>query len=79
MYASCTLLATTMATEQPHQEGAESETRSKGAIEACIEWLMDNEFIHIQKEEDGNKTMDMKKKSDNIFVWCVMDVDILII
>lgn len=52
MYASCTLLATTMATEQPHQEGAESETRSKGAIEACIEWLMDNEFIHIQKEED---------------------------
>ncbi|KAK9955417.1 hypothetical protein ABG768_015297 [Culter alburnus] len=52
MYASCTLLAASMATEQPHQEGAESEARSKGAIEACIEWLMDNEFIHIQKEGD---------------------------
>ncbi|CAM4668380.1 unnamed protein product [Leuciscus chuanchicus] len=52
MYASCTLLATSIATEQPHQEGAESETRSNGAIEACIEWLMDNEFIHIQKEGD---------------------------
>lgn len=50
MYASCTLLAASMATEQPHQEGGESEARSKGAIEACIEWLMDNEFIHIQKE-----------------------------
>jgi len=50
-----------MATEQQHQEGAESETRSKGAIEACIEWLMDNEFINVQKEGDGNKTKDMKE------------------
>ncbi|XP_051732788.1 DNA polymerase theta-like isoform X6 [Ctenopharyngodon idella] len=52
MYASCTLLAASMATEQPHQEGDESEAQNKGAIEACIEWLMDNEFIHIQKERD---------------------------
>ncbi|XP_051955801.1 DNA polymerase theta-like [Xyrauchen texanus] len=52
MYASCTLLAANMAAEQPHQEGTESESRSKGAIEACTEWLMDNEFIHIQKEGD---------------------------
>ncbi|XP_073680299.1 DNA polymerase theta [Garra rufa] len=48
-YASCTLLAASIAAEQPREE-AESETRNNGAIEACIEWLMDNEFIHIQKE-----------------------------
>lgn len=50
MYASCTLLAASIAAEQPREE----EARNKGAIEACIEWLMDNEFIHIQKEADGN-------------------------
>ncbi|KAF4098560.1 DNA polymerase theta [Onychostoma macrolepis] len=52
MYASCTLLAASIAAEQPHEEEAETEARNKGAIEACIEWLMDNEFIHIQKEGD---------------------------
>ncbi|KAL1252970.1 hypothetical protein QQF64_017663 [Cirrhinus molitorella] len=51
-YASCTLLAASIAAEQPREEEAESEARNKGAIEACIEWLMDNEFIHIQKEEE---------------------------
>ncbi|XP_059382324.1 DNA polymerase theta isoform X1 [Carassius carassius] len=54
MYASCTLLAASIAAEQPSEEEAETEARNKGAIEACIEWLMDNEFIHIQKEGDGN-------------------------
>ncbi|MCJ8740817.1 hypothetical protein PDJAM_G00063470 [Pangasius djambal] len=52
MYASCTLLAASMASEQPDQPGA---ARSRGAIEACIDWLMDNEFIHIQKEGDEEK------------------------
>uniref|UniRef100_A0A8C1QZ25 DNA polymerase theta n=1 Tax=Cyprinus carpio TaxID=7962 RepID=A0A8C1QZ25_CYPCA len=52
MYASCTLLAASIAAEQPREEEAETEARNKGAIEACIEWLMDNEFIHIQKEGD---------------------------
>uniref|UniRef100_A0A672S859 DNA polymerase theta n=1 Tax=Sinocyclocheilus grahami TaxID=75366 RepID=A0A672S859_SINGR len=52
MYASCTLLAASIAAEQPRKEEAETEARNKGAIEACIEWLMDNEFIHIQKEGD---------------------------
>lgn len=70
MYASCTLLAASMATEQPHQEGDESEAQNKGAIEACIEWLMDNEFIHIQKERDGNKTKDMKKNTKNLCDVC---------
>lgn len=52
MYASCTLLAASMASEQPDQLGA---ARSRGAIEACMDWLMDNEFIHIQKEGDGEE------------------------
>ncbi|XP_016332814.1 DNA polymerase theta-like [Sinocyclocheilus anshuiensis] len=52
MYASCTLLTASIAAEQPREEEAETEARNKGAIEACIEWLMDNEFIHIQKEGD---------------------------
>lgn len=55
MYASCTMLAASLASESANQEGAESEGRNKGAIETCIEWLMDNEFIHIEKEEDGKK------------------------
>ncbi|KAB5548918.1 hypothetical protein PHYPO_G00061210 [Pangasianodon hypophthalmus] len=52
MYASCTLLAASMVSEQPDQPGT---ARSRGAIEACIDWLMDNEFIHIQKEGDEEK------------------------
>lgn len=53
MYASCTLLAASMASKEPDQPGA---ARSHGAIEACMDWLLDNEFIHIQKEGDGKKT-----------------------
>lgn len=30
------------------------EEANKGAIEACVEWLMDNEFISIQKEGEGS-------------------------
>lgn len=59
MYASCTLLAASVASESANQEGAESEARSKGAIETCIEWLMDNEFIHIEKDGDGKKKQDI--------------------
>ncbi|TSQ12710.1 DNA polymerase theta [Bagarius yarrelli] len=51
MYASCTLLAASMASE-PDQPGA---AQNQGAIGACIDWLMDNEFIHIQKEEEEEK------------------------
>lgn len=53
MYASCTLLAASMASENPDQPRA---ARSRGAIEACMDWLMDNEFINIQKEGDGEET-----------------------
>ncbi|KAA0720083.1 DNA polymerase theta [Triplophysa tibetana] len=55
MYASCTLLASSTASEPANQGGAESEGRNKGAIETCIEWLMDNEFIHIEKDGDAER------------------------
>uniref|UniRef100_A0A3B4C9X6 DNA polymerase theta n=1 Tax=Pygocentrus nattereri TaxID=42514 RepID=A0A3B4C9X6_PYGNA len=55
-YASCTLLAANMASMQRDQGGEQPETaRSHGAIEACMDWLMDNEFIHIQKECDTER------------------------
>ncbi|XP_072319917.1 DNA polymerase theta [Eucyclogobius newberryi] len=51
LYASCTLLAATLKCEG---RPANEET-NKGAIEACVEWLMDNEFITIQKEEEEER------------------------
>ncbi|XP_062391805.1 DNA polymerase theta [Sardina pilchardus] len=54
LYASCTLLAASLAAEAGSAGSASSaKDKSRGAIEACIEWLMDNEFIHIQNDKDG--------------------------
>ncbi|XP_069058813.1 DNA polymerase theta isoform X2 [Pleurodeles waltl] len=54
LYASCTLLATSLQREQ-QGETAQGAARG-GAIEACVEWLLKNEFIHILEEEkDGAK------------------------
>lgn len=54
LYASCTLLAASLAAEGAGGDSAANgKERSQGAIEACIEWLMENEFIHIQKDKDG--------------------------
>lgn len=33
-----------------------NEETNKGAIEACVEWLIDNEFISIQKDGEGTAT-----------------------
>ncbi|KAJ8405900.1 hypothetical protein AAFF_G00313370 [Aldrovandia affinis] len=46
-YASCTLLAASMPGEYGEPGG--------GAIEACVDWLMENEFIQIQEEGDGEQ------------------------
>ncbi|KAG7263529.1 hypothetical protein CRUP_013085 [Coryphaenoides rupestris] len=55
LYASCTLLAaSTRWGRDPSDGGAEPET-NKGAIEACVEWLMENEFINIQKEGEEER------------------------
>ncbi|XP_053561115.1 DNA polymerase theta [Bombina bombina] len=51
IYASCTLLAATM-----KSEGSQDSEQEGGAIEACVEWLLKNEFIHILEEDrDGTK------------------------
>ncbi|KAM7008657.1 DNA polymerase theta [Tautogolabrus adspersus] len=47
LYASCSLLAASMKSDS---EKESNEETSKGAIEACVEWLMENEFISIQRE-----------------------------
>ncbi|XP_064208196.1 DNA polymerase theta isoform X1 [Anguilla rostrata] len=46
-YASCTLLAASISSGHGELEG--------GAIEACVDWLMENEFIQIQVEGDGEQ------------------------
>ncbi|XP_061535067.1 DNA polymerase theta isoform X1 [Phycodurus eques] len=46
-YASCSLLA---AGAKWDSKGESTEERNEGAIEACVEWLMDNEFIRVQKD-----------------------------
>ncbi|XP_030584547.1 DNA polymerase theta isoform X2 [Archocentrus centrarchus] len=46
-YASCSLLAASMKCDT--KKDSKEET-SKGSIEDCVEWLMENEFINIQKD-----------------------------
>lgn len=50
LYASCSLLAASMKCNGKKESNEEA---NKGAIEACVEWLMDNEFISIQKDGQG--------------------------
>uniref|UniRef100_A0AAX7UHT7 DNA polymerase theta n=1 Tax=Astatotilapia calliptera TaxID=8154 RepID=A0AAX7UHT7_ASTCA len=47
LYASCSLLAASM---KCHGKNVSKEEASKGSIETCVEWLMENEFINIQKD-----------------------------
>nr|XP_046269231.1 DNA polymerase theta [Scatophagus argus] len=47
LYASCSLLAASIKLDSKKESNEET---NKGVIEACVEWLMDNEFISIQKE-----------------------------
>lgn len=51
LYASCTLLAASLKSNMKKEL---DEGTNKGAIEACVEWLMNNEFISIQKEGEGS-------------------------
>ncbi|XP_053712085.1 DNA polymerase theta-like isoform X2 [Synchiropus splendidus] len=48
LYAACSLLAASM-------KATGKEETNKGAIEACVEWLMDNEFISIEKNEQEER------------------------
>ncbi|KAM8880408.1 DNA polymerase theta isoform 2-T2 [Spinachia spinachia] len=47
LYALCSLLAASI---QSNGKNEPIEDTNKGAIEACVEWLMENEFISIQKD-----------------------------
>ncbi|XP_023656412.2 DNA polymerase theta isoform X1 [Paramormyrops kingsleyae] len=59
-YASCTLLATSLCAEnvggaEPGESSAAKKLpESRGAIEACVDWLMENEFIQLQEDGDGD-------------------------
>ncbi|XP_048838928.1 DNA polymerase theta [Brienomyrus brachyistius] len=59
-YASCTLLATSLCAENVggaesgESSAAKKPPESQGAIEACVDWLMENEFIQLQEEGDGD-------------------------
>ncbi|XP_029622615.1 DNA polymerase theta [Salmo trutta] len=61
LYASCTLLAAGARYDTPPTPGSAMTTGGgetgggvrEGAIEACVEWLIENEFISIQRE--GNE------------------------
>lgn len=48
-YASCTFLAASM------KEGKQGIQKNKGAIEACVMWLLENEFIQITEASDGTE------------------------
>uniref|UniRef100_A0A4W6BKC6 DNA polymerase theta n=1 Tax=Lates calcarifer TaxID=8187 RepID=A0A4W6BKC6_LATCA len=52
LYASCSLLAASMKCDSKRKSNEET---NKGAIEACVEWLMENEFISIQKDGQGTE------------------------
>ena len=53
-YASCTFLAASM------KEGKQGIQKNKdsvqlGAIEACVMWLLENEFIQMTEASDGTE------------------------
>lgn len=52
-YASCSLLAASIKCDGKKESNEEA---NRGAIEACVEWLMENEFISIQKDGQGDAT-----------------------
>ncbi|CAN2387728.1 double-strand break repair via alternative nonhomologous end joining [Pristimantis euphronides] len=50
IYASCTLLASSL-----KEVDGKPEQRDHGAIEACVDWLLRNEFIQVVEEEREGK------------------------
>lgn len=68
LYASCSLLAASMKCDAKKESNEET---NKGAIEACVEWLIENEFISIQKDGEGTATC-------AIFSYSMTIIDILL-
>lgn len=46
MYASCTLLASSLKESKWGNEKAQDKAQT-GPIEACVAWLLENEFIQV--------------------------------
>ncbi|KPP61884.1 DNA polymerase theta-like, partial [Scleropages formosus] len=63
LYASCTLLATSMCSPDVTQEltevgkanSAKKTSRPRGAIEESVKWLLENEFIQLLEEGEGDQ------------------------
>lgn len=69
LYASCSLLAASSKLKQ----GLDEQTNA-GAIEACVEWLMDNEFISIKNEGEGSPSftcfcVDQAYSKNHIYIY----------
>ncbi|XP_074856845.1 DNA polymerase theta isoform X1 [Carettochelys insculpta] len=54
IYASCTLLAASLK-DSEQESGREEERAQNGAVEACVRWLLENEFIQVLVSGNGVK------------------------
>lgn len=64
-YASCTLLAASLKDSKQESERDEDKAQN-GAVEACVRWLLENEFIQIL--DSGNR---VKGKNGCFCVFCI--------
>lgn len=53
-YASCTLLACSLKESKRGKEKAQDKAQT-GPIEACVAWLLKNEFIQVLDSDDDVK------------------------
>ena len=56
-YASCTLLAAGLTSSPEGQEKAKDRKDTTAAIEKCVKFLQDQEFIILQKVKVGGEQM----------------------
>ncbi|XP_048360083.1 DNA polymerase theta isoform X2 [Sphaerodactylus townsendi] len=54
-YASCTLLGASLKDNHP-DSGKDREKICHGAIDACVKWLLENEFIQVLFSDAGKET-----------------------
>ncbi|XP_060092287.1 DNA polymerase theta [Heteronotia binoei] len=53
-YASCTLLGASLKGDQ-QDDGRDRERNCHGAIDACVKWLLENEFIQVLTSDMGKE------------------------
>uniref|UniRef100_A0A6I8P2U6 DNA polymerase theta n=1 Tax=Ornithorhynchus anatinus TaxID=9258 RepID=A0A6I8P2U6_ORNAN len=59
-YASCTLSAASLREGQRAAPG-DQDTVERGAIEACVAWLLENEFIRVREAGEDKAEADARK------------------